>query len=60
MLGTIAGSLVILVHFYKRLSLSRGGSGMPEGVKYRLFFGSTGVALFVSMHVLLIALSLFS
>lgn len=58
MFGTIAGAIVILAARRQSLRLAHGGD-MPEKTKYRLFFCSTGIALFISMHVLLIALSLF-
>jgi membrane protease YdiL (CAAX protease family) len=56
---TIAGAIVILAGRCRDFHLPRSEDGLPERVKYQLFFCSTGIALFISMHVLLIALSLF-
>ena len=58
MFGTIIGAIAILLSHRHSLHFPHG-DGMPEAKKYPLFFCSTGIALFVSMHVLLIAFSLF-
>lgn len=58
MFATIIGAAAILLSYRHSLAFPHG-DGIPEAKKYLLFFCSTGIALFVSMHVLLIALSLF-